>query len=292
MELKMSFIVPVYNVGYDKLERCLNSVTKAMKLIKGSELVLVNDCSPLWSEESKAIPTSIDESRIMVVHHTENKGLGAARNTGLEYSAGKYVWFIDSDDSIVSHKILDIFKYLNEFPGVDVFQFKATQVGSNDEKKPMYFNHNSETNILQGIDILNENELVPPCVWSKIYKRDFLNSNDLRNPEGVYYEDQEFLVRTALANALMLVTPVTTYMYYFNSESIMNSNWDYKHILDAYMVVNSCIGLINDANIKVSDSRLKEYKYTLDKADASMSNLPLWQKIKLIVKLIFKERNL
>lgn len=61
------------------------------------ELIVVDDCTP---DRSADIARQIGQtdSRIIVVSHPCNKGLSAARNTGLEHARGLYVWFPDPDD--------------------------------------------------------------------------------------------------------------------------------------------------------------------------------------------------
>jgi len=63
------------------------------------EIICINDCSPDGS--SKILDEYVKrDSRIKVINHEKNKGLGGARNTGVEAATGDYSWFIDSDDMI------------------------------------------------------------------------------------------------------------------------------------------------------------------------------------------------
>ena len=91
---KISVVIPVYNVG-SYLAECLDSVIS--QDFKDIEIICVNDCSADNSLEILKKYAGKD-SRIKIVNHEYNKGLGAARNTGLRKAAGKYVFFLDSDD--------------------------------------------------------------------------------------------------------------------------------------------------------------------------------------------------
>lgn len=93
---KMSLIIPVYNVE-NYLRECLDSCIN--QTLKDIEIICVNDCSP---DDSASIleEYAMKDSRIRIVTHKENKGLGGARNTGVENASGEYIWFIDSDDFI------------------------------------------------------------------------------------------------------------------------------------------------------------------------------------------------
>ena len=93
---EISIIVPVYNVE-NYLRDCLNSIFR--QTFDNFELICINDGS---TDSSGQILDEISEKNSqMKVFHTENSGLSAARNFGLSLAQGKYIVFIDSDDSIV-----------------------------------------------------------------------------------------------------------------------------------------------------------------------------------------------
>lgn len=282
MDPKLSFIVPVYKVGSDRLLRCLNSISKAMKLVRNCEVIIVNDESPWWESEKTVIP---DDKRFLDISHSKNLGLGAARNTGLDYASGNWVWFVDSDDSINPKVILGLISYLKKNPEVDVFQLGANQIDANGNKSRMYFNSDSEKDIC-GYEILTSNNIVPPCIWSKIYKRSYLRDNNLRNPEGVLYEDQEFLVRTAMTCATMKILPLVAYNYFENASSIMNSYWDLRHVFDAYRVIDTCIRLSDEIPEEYREGRYNEYKLTMSKAQEAYDKFDWKTKLKYHWKVI------
>jgi glycosyltransferase involved in cell wall biosynthesis len=108
---KIAIIIPIYNVGGDLLDRCLSSVTKCISLYRNIVVILVDDHSPKWDEESRVIYNYFDEP--IIISHMFNRGLGAARNSGLFKAldlGADWVWFIDSDDSINPGTILNIIK--------------------------------------------------------------------------------------------------------------------------------------------------------------------------------------
>ena len=94
--IKVSVIVPVYNVDLYLVE-CLDSIIN--QTLKEIEIICVDDCSTdnsymILEEYSKK------DSRIKLIKHKENRGLGPARNTGIENATGEYISFIDSDDYV------------------------------------------------------------------------------------------------------------------------------------------------------------------------------------------------
>ena len=94
--IKISVIVPVYNVE-NYLIQCLDSIIN--QTLKDIEIICVDDCSPDNSIEILEEYKNKD-NRISIIRHSNNQGLGPARNTGLKHANGEYISFVDSDDYI------------------------------------------------------------------------------------------------------------------------------------------------------------------------------------------------
>ncbi|MFD0055400.1 CDP-glycerol glycerophosphotransferase family protein [Streptomyces sp. NPDC127168] len=183
---KLSLVVPVYKVqGY--LPECLDSVLG--QDCTDFEIIAVDDCSP---DGSGAI---LDEyakrdSRIHVIHLTENVGLGRARNAGLEKASGDYVLFLDSDDTLSDGALSAIADRLEATgnPEILVFDYARTywdgRVRPNlradllKEEGPNTFPLSERPRLLDLLQI----------VWNKAYRRDFVTRAGLTFPPG-YYED-------------------------------------------------------------------------------------------------------
>jgi glycosyltransferase involved in cell wall biosynthesis len=94
-EVLVSIVVPVFNAE-KYLEQCIVSILN--QTLKAFELIIINDGS---TDSSKII---IDEyckkdSRIIFID-SDNKGPGAARNTGIKIASGKFIGFVDADDYV------------------------------------------------------------------------------------------------------------------------------------------------------------------------------------------------
>ena len=96
----VSIIVPVYNVE-EYLEECVNSIIS--QTYTNIEIILVDDGSTDNSGEL-CDKYSLRDNRIEVIHKV-NGGISDARNVGAKSAKGKYIYFIDSDDYIVSEAI-------------------------------------------------------------------------------------------------------------------------------------------------------------------------------------------
>lgn len=93
---EISILIPVYNVE-DFLPRCLDSVLS--QSFKDFEIVCVNDKSPDNSLEILKEYAKKD-SRVKIIDKPLNEGLMMARFTGYTNAAGRYYFFLDSDDFI------------------------------------------------------------------------------------------------------------------------------------------------------------------------------------------------
>lgn len=91
----VSIVVPIYNTG-EYLERCLDSIKN--QSYYNIEVIMVDDGS---TDKSAFIAKKYEEFDIRFhLYSQENKGVSAARNNGLNYTMGKYILFVDSDDWI------------------------------------------------------------------------------------------------------------------------------------------------------------------------------------------------
>lgn len=106
----ISVIIPTFNRAQVLKRAIVSALNQAYRNI---ELVIVNDAS---TDSSLDIVKSINDSRIKLVVHERNKGLAAARNTGIRNSAGEYLTFLDDDDEWLPEKIslqLDVIRNTN-----------------------------------------------------------------------------------------------------------------------------------------------------------------------------------
>ena len=131
----ISVIIPVYNTGI-YLENCLESVVN--QSLKDIEIVCVDDYS---SDNSVQILEEYKnkDNRFVIVKHDENYGLLRTRGDGVKISSGKYIIFLDSDDSIKLDACEELF-VLMEKTGCDIIQF-GTNIVPQDGTDPSLVSH-------------------------------------------------------------------------------------------------------------------------------------------------------
>ena len=106
---KVSVIVPVYNVE-SKISKCIESIVN--QTYDNLEIILINDGS---NDRSGDICKSYEEkdSRIIAVDK-KNEGVSKTRNLGIDMSTGKYLMFVDSDDTIPEDAVEILYKPIKE----------------------------------------------------------------------------------------------------------------------------------------------------------------------------------
>lgn len=180
----VSIIVPIYNVE-NYLDECMDSI-KA-QTFSNIEIILVEDCST--DASLKCASAHLEDPRVKLIRHDENRGLSVARNTGIEHATGKYTIFIDSDD-VAHHSLVQICVNAMEQENLDVivFDFEAFV----DSSKLSNLTNSGE--LTPRTKVLNEIEYFqyPHFAWLKVIRTEVLNSKGLRFIEGQNYEDWPF----------------------------------------------------------------------------------------------------
>ena len=211
-EMKLSIIVPVYNMASDhKLEYCLDSLVN--QTVEDYEIIAVDDCSTdnsmeILKEYERRFP-----EKFRAVHSEVNRHQGGAKNIGLRMAKGEWIGFIDSDDWIRP----DMYERLIErakSTGADLAgcDYCLTDVHSMEVGQIVHNNKKSQSGILnkekRASLILDGGSLVV-----KIFRRSMIMEKELWFPEDIFYEDN------ALGNSYLVLAKHFEYieepMYYY-----------------------------------------------------------------------------
>ncbi|MGP4079216.1 bifunctional glycosyltransferase/CDP-glycerol:glycerophosphate glycerophosphotransferase [Pseudalkalibacillus sp. R45] len=119
---KVSIIIPIYNTE-EFLDECIYSIIK--QKYENFELLLINDGSGL-SCTNKINEIAKIDARIKVFHQEERKGVGVARNLGLDKATGDYIYFMDSDDYLGESTIQLLMKNIADHNMVTGKQVRTT----------------------------------------------------------------------------------------------------------------------------------------------------------------------
>ncbi len=220
----ISVIVPVYNVA-KILERCINSIRK--QVYPNLEIILIDDGSTDMSGTFCDVFAKQDR-RIKVIHQA-NQGLSAARNAGLKLATGKWVTFVDSDDSI-RPEMIDLLHRL-------CFQNKTKmsicgffEVKSEGEGKIQPATQTQEK-VLDTMDCLKAmlcEDGFSMSAWGKLYARELFDL--VRFPEHRLYEDVGTTYQLVLQCDRIAVSSAKAYNYYQTPGSITQQSFSLKKL--------------------------------------------------------------
>lgn len=199
--MKISLIITVYNKA-PFLRRCLDSV--ANQTSKDAEVWIIDDCSTDGSSE--ICDEYGSKYKWVVIHNAVNKGVSEARNIGLDNAKGDYVTFLDADDVLTPKAIDTMEKVAGR--GYNIYQFCQYRCR----------NYGIRNNKVYGSPKGHYDLFYIPkywvLVWNKLYKRSFLEENNIRFKKGMQFgEDTLFNTQCILANGGLYHAPQTTIVH-------------------------------------------------------------------------------
>ncbi len=229
---KLSVVVPCYNVA-DYLVRCLDSLLEQDLDAAEYEVIAVDDGSTDATGEILD-RYAADHLQLKVIHK-QNSGVSFARNTGLDMAQGEYVWLVDGDDYVAPccmEKLLEIAQQNS----LDLLAFGSMAVNDNEPQPIVKKLSVQDVAVQSGASYLSANWMQGP-VWWYMVKRELLNSEPIRFPEGHMLEDSPFTPDVLLSAQRMAKIDAVCYFYVQRGSSIMHST-DKEHrkrLLDDYI---------------------------------------------------------
>ena len=247
MAIDLSIIVPVYNVE-EYIEECLYSIIHQQKNSLSYEIIVVDDGSPDRSIELvESIASKNTDVRLRIVRQ-EKKGLGEARNVGIENANGMYIWCVDSDDTIHHASFSAIEKSLVCQP--DIIAISA--VGSGHDKM-IIDREKMDGKVLTGARLLSDKSWTP-CVPFNIINKSFLLEMHLKQMGQIYHEDIEFTPRMHYAAKRILILNDPLYVVRVNNESITRTE-NPKKSFDLIKIAKS-LDTFRQKTVRKSDMQL------------------------------------
>lgn len=241
--MKISVIIPIYNVGF-YLQECVNSVIK--QTYKNLEIILVDDGST--DECPNICDTYAKQYSNVKVVHKQNGGLSDARNVGILNSTGDYLLFLDADDfwkdstavqSLVdriniTHADLLNYSYIKYYEDLK----KYINYFENLEPLPLDFNK------LESIQYLLDNNLYIASACNKLIKKSLFEDGDLYFVKGIYSEDIDWCLRLLIKAESVDFICDNFYCYRQRSGSITHTIND-KKCHDLTNNILKCFSLVN-----------------------------------------------
>lgn len=245
--MKLSVIIPVYNVA-KYIEQCLMSVLN--QTIDDMEVLLVDDCGTDNSIEiiENIIKNYTGDISINILHHKKNRGLSAARNTGIEAAKGEYISFVDSDDYISPNMMEQL---LNELEGNSTCGISScspvfvNEVGDVINNNFLY--NSEELKVVEPQDFFVKwfTSQIWYTAWGKIYKKDLFDS--VRFHEGINNEDMRLCIdiykEIEKKQYKLIEIPQKLYFYRQREGSITKETKKGTKTLNFDIVTNNSVGI-------------------------------------------------
>jgi len=213
--MKLSIIIPVYNTA-EFIPACLDSVIYPE--LSDYEIIIINDGSTDNSPET--VQQYVEKHpQLLRMISTENGGLGAARNVGIKAAEGKYLLFLDSDDTLAPGAMPEIMQQLEE--DFDVCIYNLQQVNIDGDMLGCIYG--AEREGILSLETYPELLFQSPAACNKIVRRTLLLEHGIFFPGRVWFED-------------LHTTP--KYYTYANKILYVNKNW-YYYLMRSGSITNS-----------------------------------------------------
>lgn len=216
----LSIIIPAYDSA-QLISRCLDSIVG--QLSDDVEIIVVDD----GSRDNTAVickEYTRLHSRIKLIQQP-NLGVSVARNRGIEAAAGKYLWFVDSDDFISEYSIAILLDFVKDNE-LDVLQFGYNIITDNGGCKTK---KKSISEVLSFAQYLNGN-YYEGTLWQSLIKKELITSRNRFKESLKIGQDGLFLMELMpKANRLQRIS-IVAYNYYQNTNST-TYNIPFSHCL-------------------------------------------------------------
>lgn len=230
----VSVIIPAYNEeAY--IAECLESATG--QTLKDTEIICVDDGS------TDGTPQILDQyaekdGRIKVIHQ-ENGGLSRARNAGMEYAAGKYMLFLDSDDMLVQNA-LELLVQKAEILDTDMLLYNHSafcddpMLKDEEEHYSQYYRRKGKYDeVYTGTEmqeLLVRNKDYRPIAWGYLLNTEFARKTKLSFIPGILHEDNPFTFHAMTLAGRVSLLSCTLYKRRIHAGSIMQTKQSFRNV--------------------------------------------------------------
>lgn len=250
----IDIIIPMYNCE-DTIEKTLLSICmqKNTEMLK---VILVDDASDCTYDEIIEKYRNILD--IKYIRQNTNNGAGLSRQIGIENSNNEYLLFMDSDDIFYSCDSISVLynKIILGYDYVDSIVF-------DEYSKRDYSN--------------------PSDLHGKLYKRSFIEKNNIRFNDTRYHEDNSFNNIVLINNPKYITCDEVTYVYCYNKKSLTKNEeakeWERLNIYIQNMRYvlnetrkNKCDEILINKYVKNKYNYLKNFSSRLDEEKQKILN--------------------
>ncbi|WP_204670365.1 glycosyltransferase family 2 protein [Gracilibacillus alcaliphilus] len=270
----ITVVIPVYNVR-EYLSECIESVLN--QCYKNIEIICVDDGSNDGSSEILK-QYDIQHFNIKVITQ-KNQGQSAARNQGIELAQGKYIYFLDSDDLILSDTFSSLVPQMEKYH-LDIIRFgaKSFSSGKNVAITHSTYDFSDEFNtkkIYNKEDFLRKSKnafSASPVLY--IIRKDILAENNILFEPNIIHEDELFTTKVFISVNRAMYASKFYYHRRYREGSTMTSKAQSKFSFDSKVTV-----LYRLIELKTSITDLNEIMIIEDRINNLINSLYTYSKI-------------
>lgn len=258
MNCILSIIIPMYN-SEKYICNCIDSIIKS-KMCK-YEIIIIDDGST--DSSLKLVEQNYSILDNVYIFKQNNKGVSEARNLGIKKAKGKYITFVDSDDTVDSNVYCNIVN--NMFDDIDLVIFDYNIINNSNTT------YKKIDNDKFGILTINEftfhffeyfDKLLTNTNWNKLYKKSIIENNNIKFDKNMTIgEDACFNFNYLLYVKKIYVSNSKIYNYVIhNGQTIHKIHYNYYESMNK-LYSNIRILLENNSNFYVNEKNFYNHFY-------------------------------
>lgn len=239
---KVSVIIPIFKVS-KFIKRCVCSLFE--QTLKDVEYIFVDDASP---DDSIDILKSCIEryperkEHVQILTHEQNRGLPAARNTGLSIAIGEYVFHCDSDDFVEKDMLEKMYNAAKE-KDADIVYCDFYLSFEKNERYMSCPSYETASDMLK-VGLLGGN--MKYNVWNKLVKRSLYTDNNITFPAGHAMGEDMTMIRLAVCANSVAYVPKAFYHYVKLNANAYSATMSERHKIDIRFNVDQTVEFLQN----------------------------------------------
>lgn len=236
---KVSVIVPIFKVE-QFIERCVRSLME--QTLREVEFIFVDDASPDGSMEvlHKTLADYPERAKqVRILKHEQNKGLPAARNTGLAVAEGEYIFHGDSDDYVEREMLEEMYAKAKE-QDADYLWSDFWLSFEQNERYMQVRSYDTPREALQGVleGAMKYN------VWNKLVRRSLYTESGIEFPAGHSMGEDMTMIRLLACAKRVAYIPKAYYHYVRLNMSALTQTFSERHLIDIRHNVDQTVAFL------------------------------------------------
>lgn len=219
MSIKVSFVVPIYNVE-KYVKACVDSILA--QTISDYEVIIINDGSTDSSFD--IVSKEYGNNPLITILSQQNQGLGPARNNGVAVAKGEYIQYVDSDDTLEPNMTELLYEEATKSQAdIVVCAYNNVNTYLNKTFLRRLKKEDFDVSDLGGTVLkMFEVQVLNPA-WNKLYRRSFIK--DMKQKPISPGQDVEFNMRLLALRPKLAYVDVPLYNFYSRGSSSITHSY-------------------------------------------------------------------